>query len=127
MLRSFLLSVVLLASVQMAAANDLDVPITENPYRDCEAAWFTMGEVHGLKAGGDGFLSVRSGPGSEYRKLDEVYNGDQVEIYEKRGKWLGVVYRDSGERYECSTTPRALPYRFKGWVHENWVKVLDIG
>lgn len=117
----------LLGAPMIAQANQLDVPITENPYRDCQAAWYSIGRVQGLKADGDGFLSVRSGPGSNYRKLDEVYNGDEVTIYEARGDWFGVVYRDSGERYDCSTTPRALPYRFKGWVHRNWVKVLDIG
>lgn len=110
-----------------AQANNLDVPIIENPYRDCQAAWYSIGQVHGLKAGGDGFLAVRSGPGSNYRKLDEIHNGDRVEIFEAKGSWFGVVYRDSGERYPCSTTPRHLPYKYKGWVHKNWIKVLDIG
>ncbi|WP_375175306.1 SH3 domain-containing protein [Pseudooceanicola sp.] len=119
----FLLSLLPLS----AQANDLDVPITENPYRDCQAAWYSIGQVQGLKADGDGFLSVRSGPGSNYRKLDEVYNGDKLEIYEVRGDWLGVVYRGNGEDFGCSTTPRPLPYTYKGWVHRNWVKVLDIG
>lgn len=127
MLRHLILVFALLGGVQSASANDLDVPITENPYRDCEAAWYTIGQVTGLKSDGDGFLSVRSGPGSSYRKLDEVYNGDKLEIYEQRGDWLGVVYRDNGEDFGCSTTPRPLPYTFKGWVHRNWVKVLDVG
>jgi len=120
-------AIFLLLAPAAAVANQLDVPITENPYGDCQAAWYSIGQVHGLKAGGDGFLSVRSGPGSDYRKLDEVHNGDKLEIYEVRGDWMGVVYRKSGEDFGCSTTPRPLPYTFKGWVHRNWLKVLDIG
>ncbi|EAQ02887.1 hypothetical protein OB2597_15935 [Pseudooceanicola batsensis HTCC2597] len=127
MLRHFLLASALAGVATLAGANDLDVPITENPYRDCEAAWYSIGQVQGLNPDGDGFLSVRSGPGSHFRKLDEVYNGDRLTIYEARGDWFGVVYRDDGSDFGCSTTPRPLPYRFKGWVHRNWVRVLDIG
>lgn len=127
MLRSLCCALGLAVLSLPALANDLDVPITENPYRDCQAAWYSIGQVQGLKADGDGFLAVRSGPGSDYRKLDEVYNGDQLQIFEKRGSWYGVVYRSNGEDFGCSTTPRPLPYTFKGWVHQNWVKVLDIG
>jgi hypothetical protein len=77
--------------------------------------------VKGLKAGGDGFLAVRSGPGSKYRKIGQLRNGDEVVIFEVRGKWAGVVYGTSG--VACSSTmTQPIPYDRKGWVHMNWLQ-----
>ena len=36
------------------------------------------GVVEGLDPSGDGFLAVRSEPGSKYREIDRLYNGAQV-------------------------------------------------
>ena len=50
---------------------DLDVPITEEG-GDGQMANCSSSTVYGLEAGEDGFLAVRSGPGTQYRKIDEL-------------------------------------------------------
>ena len=58
------------------------------------------GVVEGLDPSGDGFLAVRSGPGSKYGEIDRLYNGEQVYLCAEKGKWLGVVY--SKRRQDCN-------------------------
>jgi len=102
-------------------AQSLDVPVMERASDDLDTC--TLGEVAGLNPKGDGFLAVRSGPKSSFRKIDEIHNGDQVWLFDRRGKWIGIVY--DVQSLSCSpiNTDRAVPYRGKkGWVHENWIK-----
>ena len=99
---------------------ELDVPVLEQG-GDGQMANCASSMVTGLKAYGDGFLAVRSGPGSEYRKIDELHNGDVVLVFEQRGEWAGVVYRTAN--VTCSSTKtHAVTYKNKGWVHTNWLK-----
>ncbi|MGI3170584.1 hypothetical protein ACRARG_15645 [Pseudooceanicola sp. C21-150M6] len=122
------MTVILLSLLPAVAhANKLDVQILENEFGGCQAAWYLSGKVSGLKAGGDGFLAVRTGPGSDYRKIDEVHNGDDVYIFDKKGKWLGVSYNMSYRQLTCSENPRYLNYPYMGWVHENWIKINEAG
>lgn len=98
----------------------LDVPVMEQG-GDGQIANCMSSRVAGLKAGGDGFLAVRSGPGTKYRKIDELRNGDEVIVFDVRGKWAGVVYGTSN--VACSSTKtRPVPYGRKGWVHTNWLQ-----
>jgi len=104
-------------------AQDLDVPILERAQKDLDTC--ALGQVARLKADGDGFLAVRTGPASKFRKIDELHNGDQVWIFDERGEWLGVVYGVA----ELSCSPierdRFLPDHGKsGWIHSNWVDVI---
>ncbi|WP_292074693.1 integron [Mesorhizobium sp.] len=85
------------------------------------------GAVEGLDPAGDGFLAVRSGPGSKYAELDRLYNGEQVYLCAEKGKWLGVVY--TKQRQDCnvmwpwvSTQPYTGPCK-SGWVHRSWVRL----
>jgi hypothetical protein len=101
-------------------ANSLDVPVMEAA-GDGQMANCTSSAVTGLRAGGDGFLAVRTGPGSQYRKIDELRNGEVVVIFDIRDQWAGVVYRTANMR--CSSrTARAVTYGNKGWVHTRWLK-----
>lgn len=98
----------------------LDVPVMEQG-GDGQMANCMSSRVTGLKAGGDGFLAVRSGPGTKYRKIDELRNGDEVIVFDVRGKWAGVVYGTSN--VACSSTKtRPVPYDRKGWVHTKWLQ-----
>ncbi|MEI4232920.1 SH3 domain-containing protein [Roseovarius sp. D22-M7] len=81
---------------------DMDFQIVE----DNQAAGCFGARVQGLDPNGDGFLAVRSGPGTNYRKIDELHNGDGVRPCAQRGKWWGVYYGNP---------------RRKGWVHGNWL------
>ncbi|WP_201774365.1 SH3 domain-containing protein [Jannaschia aquimarina] len=77
------------------------------PYCDqatTEAACTGAGTVMGLDPNGDGFLAVRTGPGTDYPMIDQLVNGDRVTIINGQDRWLGVEYRGR-----------------QGWVHGNWV------
>ena len=88
----------------MAEAQQLDVefPIPE----DGQAAGCAGSQVAGLDPNGDGFLAVRTGPGTDFRKIDELHNGDTVRTCAKSGAWIGVYYGK----------PRRV-----GWVHGKWL------
>ncbi|MEL6914813.1 MAG: SH3 domain-containing protein [Pseudomonadota bacterium] len=88
-------------------AQTLDVPIVVDCVDD-QAACYATSTVTGLRADGDGFLSVRTGPGSEFRKIGELVNGDVVTVITVQGPWRGVE----------------LPGGSLGWVHGNWLSDL---
>lgn len=83
--------------------------------------------VKGLKANGDGFLSVRASPGTSAAELGRLHNGHQVWSCATNGVWIGIVYRPSGGT-ECnlgSPWPRTMAYTGPcrwGWVHRNWIQ-----
>ncbi|SMX31845.1 SH3 domain-containing protein [Actibacterium lipolyticum] len=94
-------------------AQTLDVAI-QVPQGDGQAANCALDVVAGLNPNGDGFLAVRTGPGTQYPQIGSLYNGDQVIVCDARGKWRGVFYgpnmgEGSGQR---------------GWVHSNWLRPL---
>jgi hypothetical protein len=94
-------------SVQ-ASSQVLDVPFSDDG-GDGQAAWCASSTVTNLDPNGDGFLSVRAGPGTQYRKLDELRNGDVVSTCGSQGPWVAIVYG---------------PSKKKGWVHGKWLKHL---
>jgi Bacterial SH3 domain len=110
-----------------ASAQTLDVAIFEHA-SDGQMASCSTSTVSGLKVNGDGFLAVRSGPGSQYKKIDELHNGDVVTVYDTKGKWFGVMYgRSQGgcNYWEGEGKERPVQYDGnKGWVHSNWLKPL---
>jgi DNA-binding beta-propeller fold protein YncE len=83
--------------------------------------------VQGLDPAGDGFLSVRSSPGSKNPELDRLHEGDPVFVCTERGDWLGVVYTRAGR--ECGvTSPWSASQVYtgpcrSGWVHRNWISI----
>jgi len=113
-----------LSVIGAASAQDLDVPVMERASDDLDTC--ALGKVAGLKAGGDGFLAVRSGPGSNYRKLEEIHNEDLVWLFDQRGEWIGIVY-GIGHDMSCGAIDKDRPVPHpgkKGWVHENWIEFL---
>ncbi len=102
-----------------ASTSNLDVPIRGHMGDSKDACGTTI--VIGLKS--DGFLAVRSGPGPEFRKIDELHNGDTVHIFDMHAEWAGVVY--GVPRIDCSSSKTSsTKYKKKGWIHRKW---LDIG
>jgi hypothetical protein len=94
-----------------AAAQQLDVPVPI-PASDGQTATCASSVVGGLDPNGDGFLAVRSGPGTEFRKIGELNNGDLVYTCDARGDWIGIKYR-----YPQPGAPAGPG----GWVHGNWL------
>lgn len=103
-------SLLILSQLSPAAAQTLEVDFFI--LEDDQAAGCLSATVTGLDPQGDGFLAVRSGPGTGYRKIDELYNGDHVRPCDAQGKWHGIYYG----------TPRR-----KGWVHGNWLRYSAAG
>lgn len=110
-------------------AKIIDVPVTITADGNDACA---NGEIVGLDPKGDGFLSVRSGPGGQpYKEVDRLYNGNQIYICGYKDNWHSVVYSaDRGIGAECGVskawpTSRAYtgPCRY-GWVHRRYVKVI---
>ena len=108
-----------------AAAQPVEVPVIEMA-GDGEAATCSGSVVAGLDPQGDGFLAVRSGPGTGYGMIDRLHNGDQVAVFGARGDWLGVSYgtrRDEWPDLCANSGPaRALKGSQQGWVHRNWLR-----
>ena len=126
MLRRFALSAVAGVVTLLpfaAAAEPLDVPI-RGFCGDGQAADYSSSTVAGLKAGGDGFLAVRTGPGANFRKIDELHNGDVVYVLAVKGDWFGVLYGSGADSY-CHGSVRIPAARApQGWVHRRWLRDL---
>ena len=39
---------------------------------------------------GSGFLAVRTGPGTQFQQIGELYAGDEVAVWDRRGNWYLV-------------------------------------
>ena len=61
--------------------------------------------VTGLKRGGDGFLALRSGPGSDYAMIARLAEGTPVTAFGASGPWRQV------------TTAQGA-----GWAHSSWLR-----
>lgn len=99
------------------------MPIIEKADEDLDTC--ALGEVHGLKKDGDGFLAVRTGPGTANQQIDHVINGDRVWVFNQSGEWYGVVY--GVDEVDCSPVEEDVPVRAegkKGWVHSRWVRII---
>ena len=105
----------------------IDVPVLAGGNPDFQACP-TVGEIVGLDPNGDGFLSVRSGPGGRpFQEIDRVYNGMRVKICDQHGPWYGVVYDADNRTDRCNVDasrsirgPYTGPCRY-GWIHSRYV------
>lgn len=73
-------------------------------------AQYCEGTVHGLSgkynlAKGTGFLAVRARPSSNARMVGQLFNGDTVEIFDRRGNWYRVAMGG-----------------IDGWAHARWMR-----
>ncbi len=75
-------------------------------------AQYCEGTVHGLSshynpATGAGFLAVRSKPRASSHQRGELFNGDKLEIFDRKGNW-----------YKVATQSAPL---LEGWAHAKWI------
>ena len=113
-----------LAAPQPAAAQDRPIVLGGNDEFDaCNSA----GVVSGLDPRGDGFLSLRGGPGTQYREPRRLPAGARLIICHDQGEWLAVVVpTGSGGCGVTTPWPRRRAYSGpcpSGWVHRRWVTV----
>lgn len=122
-MRAALLAALLIAVSAAALAATPDRPVrigTAEPDLD---ACLSQGEVAGLDPRGDNYLTVRAGPGRDSRALDRLGPGRIVNVCERRGGWLGIVYGTaSGLGEDCGTgSPVPHPRRYAGPCRSGWV------
>ena len=114
-----------LVALTATAASAQSVPVmvwAEDDLDPC--AW---GQVRGLKASGDGFLSVRKGPGSHYGRIDKIHNGQGLFLCDYRDGWHGVIYTKKGTDCKIGRPTSPRPYQGRcwvGWAHENWIVLI---
>jgi len=93
-----------------------------------EDACGSVGVVSGLDPEGSNILSVRSGPGTDYQRVDFVTTAQVLFICEQDGRWHAVVYTDSAMDCGVSTpVDPAIPYSGpcrSGWVFSAFVKLI---
>ncbi len=75
-------------------------------------AQYCEGTVHGLSghyntATGAGFLAVRTKPRASSYQVGELFNGDKVEVFDRRGNW-----------YKIATAEGPM---LEGWVNARWL------
>ena len=120
-MRRLILAVALALVAAPALAQD-SVPVHFGDYPDLDAC-LSQGEVRGLNPNGDNFLAVREGPGSDYSKIDEVYEGQWIILCEEAegGAWFGIVYDPTGT-LDCGTgSPIAERRDYDGPCPSGWV------
>ena len=104
----------------------LNVPVMIGGEPDEDACGGT-GEIRGISRYGDGYVAVRSGPGTKYKIIDKIYrNGMHVAMCDTNGKWEGVVY-GNGKCGTGSPVPKPQPYKGKcksGWIYKQYVKLI---
>ena len=69
-------------------------------------------------AAGSGFLAVRSGPGSDFSQIGEVYLGDWSIVFGKRGNW----YRIGCYEGRCTNPLWGEPSP-EGWAYGKYLSV----
>ena len=115
------LAALLLSLLSPAAAQQVPVTLSDTGEDAC-----SVGQVAGLDTKGDGFLAVRTGPGSKYEQTNSVFNGDMVSICQTKGSWLGIVYgRDECVGGSPEGATQNGPYRgscLSGWVFSRYVR-----
>ncbi len=109
----------------------LDRPVMVGGEADLDACG-GFGVVEGLNPAGDGFLAVRSGPGTNYPKIGELHNGHEIYMCDEAGsgKWHGIVFGKHPKAGDCGvSSPIAQlgPYAgpcFAGWVFHKYVRLI---
>jgi hypothetical protein len=126
-----LANVLFLAFVAPSAAQS--VPVMVPPWADIFDP-----ALPGNACGGSGeikvnsFVSVRAGPGTHYRELDRVLNGQRLVLCDNHNGWFSVVYVPGGNAYEdkkcfpgdLTKWKTGRQYRGpcrSGWVSKNFV------
>ena len=69
-------------------------------------------------AAGNGFLAVRSGPGTGFGQIGEMYLGDEISVWERQGNWL-YVYCMSGQ---CLAPLWGAPTP-QGWAYGKYLSI----
>ena len=103
------------------ARESVPVVIKAEPDKDACAT----GTVEGLSV--DGFLSVRSGPGTSFAEEGRLSNKDLVHWCAEDGDWVGIVYPLGANCGVSTSWQETGPYQGpckSGWAHRRWLRPL---
>lgn len=78
--------------------------------------------IAGLR--GRSTLSVRSGPGTGFARVDRLGNGARVHLCDRSGDagWVGIVYASDGSGDCGLSTPITPPRAYAGACRAGWVR-----
>jgi hypothetical protein len=113
--------------LQPAQGRIRSVPVMIGGERDLDACG-AVGVVSGLDPKPASTLSVRSGPGPQFDRIDRLTSGTRVWLCDRKGPWVGVVYGPDGQ--DCGVSrpiDRRRPYTgpcASGWVFDKYVSLL---
>ncbi|MFV0643704.1 MAG: peptidoglycan-binding protein [Sphingomonadaceae bacterium] len=96
-----------LVSAPPTTDGPLDVSFSDACTTLHDSECYAVFEVRGLDPNGDGFLAVRTGPGTSFAMKDQIFNGDKVTVFlgEIRGQWYPILYGNDR----------------KGWANRKWL------
>ena len=117
----------LLGTMLILAVHDAYGQIAEpiKSYKD--PSFCNYAKVYRLQA--DTYLSVRSGPGLQFSKVDRLKDGTVVYTCDDNGEWVQVFY--SGPGHPClAGSPVGLLSTKKdtcksGWAKQEWINVIS--
>lgn len=69
-------------------------------------------------AAGNGFLAVRTGPGTQFRQIGELYLGDEIAVWARQGAW----YRVQCMSGRCLSPLWGQPNP-NGWVYGQYLSI----
>ncbi|CUH75231.1 SH3 domain-containing protein [Tropicibacter naphthalenivorans] len=69
-------------------------------------------------AAGNGFLAMRTGPGSRYQQISELYLGDEISVWGRNGNW----YQVSCMSGRCTNPLWGQPSA-NGWVYGKYISI----
>ena len=72
-------------------------------------------------AAGRGFLAVRTGPGTQFMQVGEVYLGDEVSVWERSGSWYHIACMSG----RCNN-PRWGNPSPQGWVYRKYINAAGV-
>ena len=140
--RAAAICLVTLSTGTAMAADDLSPrPVMIHPVLvDGKPVWNGGADavIVGLKAKGDGYLSVRASPTTKAREIDRIANGRYVMQFPgdpqaEKNNFIGIVYLDSPEAPGPISIKCAIPGDFydgpykgpckSGWVSWRFVQV----
>jgi len=110
------------SAADATAVHDLEVPVIEQGGDGQVANCFSSTVLRPPQNSSEA-LAVRTGPGGQYSRIDELRPGEVVSVFDVRGDWGGIVYRTSHVRCSSRKT-HAVPYKNKGWVNMKYLKDL---
>ena len=67
-------------------------------------------------SGGPASAGDCTGPGSSYQQIGEVYRGDEVSVYDRRGNWYAITCMSG----RCTRPMWGTPMP-SGWVSRKYV------